>query len=132
MRLRWSRWLVVLALTLSLGAHWALLQSLAWVGMVAAYSHDGSISEALSETFDGKHPCCLCKLIQQGRAEEKKQDQQQTKPISKMDVGLIWQSAAFNFDCDREGIPSPDLNAPSRCEEPPKPRPRCSLAGIPA
>ena len=98
--------------------------------MIVSYSRDASFAEAVSKTFDGKHPCSLCKVIQQGRAEEKKQDQQQTKPISKMDLGVIWQSVAFNFDRDRERIPSPDLNALPRREEPPKPRPRCSPAGI--
>jgi hypothetical protein len=126
------RFAATLVLVLSLGLHWAFLQTVAWTGMIISYSHGSSFKEAVTKTFDGKHPCSLCKVIQQGRAEEKKQDQQQTKPISKMDFGVIWQSAAFNFDCNRERIPSPDLNAPSRREEPPKPRPRCFPTGIPA
>ena len=124
------RFITVLVLVLSLGLHWAFLQTVAWTGMIISYSQGSSFKEAVAKTFDGKHPCSLCKVIQQGRAEEKKQDQQQTKPISKMDLGVIWQSVAFNFDCDRERIPSPDLNALPRREEPPKPRPRYSPAGI--
>jgi hypothetical protein len=124
MRLPRSRWLVVLALTLSLGAHWALLQSVAWVGMMAAYSRDGFIAEALSKTFDGQHPCCLCKMIQQGRAAEKKQEPQQIKPGSKLDVGIAWQSIAFDFHHDGETISSHNSHVVSRCEAPPKPRPR--------
>lgn len=56
-----------------------------------------SIHDAVAETFDGEHPCSLCKVIQQPEAEEKKQDQQQTKPISKMDLGPIWHSGAKNL-----------------------------------
>lgn len=118
------RFTTVLVLVLSLGLHWALLQTVAWTGMIVSYSRDASFTEAVSKTFDGEHPCALCKVIQKSRADEKKQDQQQAKPISKMDLGLVWQTIAFNFDCDREPIPSPDVNASSRREEPPKPRPR--------
>ncbi len=79
-----SKWLVVLTLTLSLGAHWMFLQSVAWVGMVVNYSHDAPFTEALSKTFDGQHPCKLCKLVQEGKAKEKKQDTQKpTKEVEK-------------------------------------------------
>ena len=120
------RFATVLVLVLSLGLHWALLQSIAWVGMIASYSRVASLAEALSKTFDGKHPCCLCKLIQKGRAEEKQQEQKQkVKPGSKIDLGLVWQRAAFEFTAPRAPILSFAMGAPSRHEAPPKPRPRC-------
>lgn len=128
--LRWAyvrivvRFLMVLVLVLSLGLHWALLQTVAWTGMIVSYSQGASLKEAISKTFDGKHPCCLCKVIQQGRADEKKQESQQVKPGSKLDLGLVWQAITFNFDCDRSQIPSGNTDAPSRREQPPKPRPR--------
>lgn len=84
--IRLSKWLVVVTLTLSLGAHWAFLQSVAWVGMVVSYSHHAPLSEALSKTFDGQHPCKLCKFVQQGKATEKKQDAQ--KPIKELEKFL--------------------------------------------
>ncbi len=35
-----------------------------WVGMAISYSQDSSsFSEALAKTFDGKHPCKLCKFV---------------------------------------------------------------------
>ena len=116
----------VLVLVLSLGLHWALLQTVAWTGMMISYSRDGSLAEAVSKTFDGEHPCRLCHAIQKGRADEQKQDQPCAKPISKLDCGLVWQAVAFNFDCSREPIDSPDVFPPSRSDAPPKPRPRCS------
>jgi hypothetical protein len=118
------RFAAVLVLVLSLGLHWAVLQTIAWTGMIVSYSRDASLSEALTKTFDGKHPCCLCKMIQKGRADEKKQEQQQVKPGSKLDLGLVWQPVTFDFACEREPISSPDSHALSRREQPPKPRPR--------
>ena len=56
-----------------------------------------SLSEAVTKTFDGQHPCALCKFVQDGRAEEKEQEQQQLKPGSKLDCGLIWQQVDFEF-----------------------------------
>lgn len=65
-----GRWLVVIALVLSTGGHWALLQVCAWTGMVVSYSQSATISEAISMTFDGEHPCKLCKVVKQGRKAE--------------------------------------------------------------
>ena len=69
---------LVVALSLSLGLHWALLQSVAWVGMVVSYSQSAPIAEALAKTFDGKHPCKLCKLVDAGKQTEQKQESQKT------------------------------------------------------
>jgi hypothetical protein len=65
---------VALALCLSLGLHWAVLQSVAWTGMLVDYSRSGAISEAIQKTFDGRHPCKLCKLVSEGKKSEKKQE----------------------------------------------------------
>jgi hypothetical protein len=122
---RLPRIAIVAALACSIGLHWGFLQSVAWVGMVVNYSRDGGIGQALVKTFDGKHPCPLCKVIKNARAEEKQQEQkQQVKPSSKMELGLVWQSAVFFFSSDRERISSPETDASSRSYEPPKPRPR--------
>ena len=74
MLLRFSKLLVVLTLTFSLGLHWTFLQSVAWLGMVVSYSQNATLNEALTKTFDGKHPCKLCKAVQEGKQTEKKQE----------------------------------------------------------
>jgi hypothetical protein len=51
---------VVSALVVTLGAHWALLQTVAWVGMIITYSQETTLAEAVEMTFDGEHPCRLC------------------------------------------------------------------------
>jgi hypothetical protein len=94
-----QKWLVVGALFLGMGAHWAILQSVAWTGMVITYSqHSSSFKEALQKTFDGKHPCGICKVVKAGRCSEQNQDRQ--KLLLKLDVFIY-------------GIPTETLYPPS-------------------
>jgi hypothetical protein len=67
---------VVLALCLSIGAHWVVLQSVAWGTMVVQYSQHVPLSQAVAQTFDGDHPCNLCKRISAAQHSEKKGDAQ--------------------------------------------------------
>lgn len=69
---RLPKFLLVLALAGSIGLHWAFLQSVAWVGMIATYSRSATLGEAVVKTFDGQHPCKLCKKIASGARSEKK------------------------------------------------------------
>jgi hypothetical protein len=63
---------LIITLVAMLGAHWALLQTVAWTTMLAHNLCSHSAKEAVTETFDGKHPCCLCKAIATGKQSEKK------------------------------------------------------------
>jgi hypothetical protein len=63
---------VVSALVTMLGAHWALLQTVAWTTMLADNLCTHSVKEAMTETFDGNHPCPLCKAIAAGKQSERK------------------------------------------------------------
>lgn len=67
---RLSSGAISLALFLVLGGPWALLQSAAWSKMVFDYSRQASIREAFSKTFDGNHPCGLCKKITKAKEGE--------------------------------------------------------------
>src|SRR3974390_2687524 len=64
------------ALAGSIGLHWAFFQSVAWVGMVITYSQESTLTDALGKTFDGKHPCSLCKQIAKEQKAQKKSDRQ--------------------------------------------------------
>lgn len=79
---------VIAALMLSIGLHWTVLQSAAWVGMIVSYAQDGDVSEAIEKTFDGQHPCALCKLVEQGTAKEK-QPQKKAPVSKKLDMTLV-------------------------------------------
>jgi hypothetical protein len=60
------------AVFLSVGGHWAVLQSIAWARMFADFSRTESLASAVEKTFDGRHPCAMCLKIREGRAQEKK------------------------------------------------------------
>lgn len=60
------------ALFLAAGGHLALLQGVAWVTMVHDFSRTGSLSQAVGKTFDGHHPCPLCKKIAMARTSQEK------------------------------------------------------------
>jgi hypothetical protein len=85
---------LVLALVAMLGAHWAVLQTVAWTTMLADNLCDHSVKEAVTETFDGNHPCDLCKAIAAGKQSEKKTDfsiqsQKLEFPPAKQNFALI-------------------------------------------
>ena len=74
---------------ISIGLHWAVLQSAAWVGMAVAYSVEkGSVVEGLSDTFDGDHPCPLCKLVNEGVKTEQAPKDGQTPPAKAKELKL--------------------------------------------
>ncbi len=54
------------------GGHWAVLQTVAWVGMVAEYSQTSSLGMALRKTLSGEAPCSMCHAIEKGKAAESK------------------------------------------------------------
>ena len=71
---RLSKSLLVLALMVSIGGHWAVLQSVAWTTMFAANLSCDSLTEAVNKTFDGEHPCPLCCAIKAGKKSEQKSE----------------------------------------------------------
>ncbi len=73
MRSRTLQYLLVTALIVAVSGPWAVLQSVAWVGMVISYSQDATLSEAISMTFDGEHPCKICTVVKEGRKAEQEQ-----------------------------------------------------------
>jgi hypothetical protein len=80
---------LVAVLMISIGLHWAVLQSAAWVGMAVAYSVEkGSVVEGLSDTFDGDHPCPLCKAVEKGVSSEQQPKDGQTPPSKTKEMKL--------------------------------------------
>ena len=69
-----GRWIVIAAMLAAFGGHWAALQTVAWAAMVYDNVKQASLGDALERTFDGQHPCPLCKTIEKGRQSEKQQD----------------------------------------------------------
>ena len=113
---------MALALVSSFGLHWAFFQSVAWVGMVITYSQDGTFTQALEKTFDGKHPCSLCNHIAQAQKSHNKSDR--NLEVKKLEFISAAQPIAFaspgNFQLQSVG----NSSAPQFALTPPVPPPR--------
>jgi hypothetical protein len=118
--------LLIVALLGATGTHWLVLQSVAWTTMLADNLHSGSVSDAITRTFDGKHPCRLCRQIAAGKQGEKKSD-----------VRLEWQKLEFFYSTSALVFAAPRVHQETRSaagdcglrsEAPPVPPPK-SLPG---
>jgi hypothetical protein len=119
---RLPKLLIALALAGSIGLHWAVFQSVAWLGMVISYSQQAPLTEALSQTFDGKHPCSLCNRIAEAKKGQHKSERQfEIKKLEGVDLrraNPILPTASFI--CHTTG----NTTAPLLSEAPPVPPPR--------
>jgi hypothetical protein len=90
--------------------------------MVISYSQHSSLRDALKNTFDGKHPCCICKVIKGRRHCERNGEQQ--KLLVKMDFYIQSTTGPALFPPSLATVPQ--LMLPGYCritETPPTPPP---------
>jgi hypothetical protein len=119
---RFGHGLLILSLLCATGGHWAMLQSVAWATMLANNARTECLSDAISQTFDGRHPCPICLQIAKQRQSEKKSDAQ----LESKRLEYSLESAAFvicppnHFFLAGERSSS----APLLTESPPTPPPR--------
>jgi len=118
---------VVLALALSLGLQWVVLQSVAWVGMAVSYSRDSGIREALRKTFDGEHPCTVCLVVREGTAKEDAKDTAAPVEAKRIDLGVLCEAVIpLNPPSVPRTGPGPNLLSDLRAHSPPFPPPKFS------
>lgn len=122
MLVRLGKVFVVFALVATLGAHWALLQTIAWTTMLASNLQSNSLSCAIAKTFDGNHPCCLCKAI--AAAKKSEQKQQLNLQTSKLEFTPIQDNLVLIAPSRLGPFPRKDLFAESLFQKPPTPPPR--------
>jgi len=118
--------LMCLAMFSIAGGHWAVLQSVAWAGMLRDYSRGAGLGAAVEKTFSGKYPCAMCCKIADA---QKKQEQSAPamKLEKKAEVFLVTRAVALT-------PPSPlwELSAhslltpPPMLFAPPRPVPRAA------
>lgn len=82
--LRLGRYVLLAAMFCAIGGHWVVLQTVAWGGMMMQYSRTSGLTMAVEKTFDGQHPCDMCKTIAKTRQNEKKQEARVI--VTKLDV----------------------------------------------
>tara|TARA_Y100001934_G_scaffold29946_1_gene32975 strand:- start:939 stop:1319 length:381 start_codon:yes stop_codon:yes gene_type:complete len=63
--------IAVTVLAFTLGLHWVLLQSVAWVNMAVGYSTEGSFIAAVKKAIDTRTSCGLCRVVSAGKKAEK-------------------------------------------------------------
>lgn len=120
--MKFAKWVIAFSLIITIGGPWAVLQSVAWLGMAITYSEDATLSEALVKTFDGRHPCQLCKIVTAGKQSEQKRASIQND--TKFDFWLGLENASV-FAPTPFVVPLiPIDSAPLRAESPPTPPPR--------
>ena len=115
-------------LALVLGLHWSLLQTVAWVGMAVQFSKTDTLTTALGKTFDGKHPCSLCKIVQNGREKSDSPKQASTGKVEIKNLSL-WQnelSPAQPTLLITLCYPDADASVAPRADAPPTPPPPLS------
>ncbi|MDB6111863.1 MAG: hypothetical protein JWR69_3613 [Pedosphaera sp.] len=119
---RFAHLLLIVALLGATGTHWVMLQTVAWASMLADNARTAPISAAFEKTFDGKHPCALCKQIAQGKQSERKSDvQTELKQLEFLNAPVVlalWSPGQFR------SLPAQNFSAPLVAETPPVPPPR--------
>lgn len=115
---------VAAVLVLAVGGHWMLLQSFAWVRMTVNFSQTAPLEEALRKTFNGEHPCALCKAVQNGKQSEKETDR---RALDKK-IDLFCPRSEFHIvhPVKRPPVLVAFQDLSSRAEAPPRPPPKAS------
>jgi hypothetical protein len=78
------RQITALLLVLLMQGPAMLVQEVAWVNMLVTYTQERGLKRGVIETFDGEHPCEMCKtaekLRQQSEDSEEPAAPQKTRP----------------------------------------------------
>jgi hypothetical protein len=114
------------------GGHWGVMQVIAWSNMIVDYSAQDGLIEGAKKTFDGEHPCCMCKAIAEGKKQESQNRGDDKSPTTSQ--GLVLKECTFERFIDvpaprgRDLMslsrPEPEFRAESRGTRPPLPPPR--------
>jgi hypothetical protein len=104
-----------------LGGHWMLLQSMAWVGMVIDFARTEPLPVAVAKTFDGGHPCDLCKSVSKGRGEE--QQREELKLVVKFEAVLTCDCTLPDRTVAAMSYSEVSRSVPWRAHSPPTPPP---------
>lgn len=113
---------MIVAVLMATGTHWVVLQSIAWTGMLAENLHTNSLPKAIACTFDGKHPCCLCKEIAKHKQSGKKSDLQ--LELKKLEFPYSKIKFVFCPPSDFREVRAADQSGPLLTHAPPVPPPR--------
>jgi hypothetical protein len=109
-----------------IGLPWALLQSVAWTTMLIEYSQQTTLRQAIEQTFDGAHPCNMCKGISAAQHSPKRSPIEITTP--KLDLICTTRSISFSRRFEFVHFIATNAFLHERKESPPVPPPRFALS----
>jgi hypothetical protein len=118
--------LLIAVLLAGTGAHWGALQSVAWTHMLAENLRTTSFAQAVVRTFDGQHPCSICKVIASAKKSEKRAEFSQ--PVTKLEFPLTMQSPLLIAPTRSQLVPTANELVESLFHQPPTPPPRAICA----
>ncbi len=118
--------LLIFVLVAGTGAHWGALQSVAWTRMLAENLRTASFADAVMRTFDGQHPCSLCKVIASAKKSEKCMEFPQ--PVIKLEFPLTTRSLLLVAPTRFQLVPIGNEFVESLSRQPPTPPPRATSA----
>jgi hypothetical protein len=108
------------------GAHWLILQGTAWTKMLVDRSQTMGFVAAAHTTFDGDHPCEMCKVVSKGTKSEQAPAGVLPKGAKLFNVPLIQPSVAVlppPVSVPFSYLPDSVCSAPVRADAPPTPPP---------
>jgi hypothetical protein len=116
--------LAVLAVVWSLGTHWAMVQTAAWVRMAIHHSAETSVTEAVGRVLGGQNPCRICKWVREGRANESRNEALLERGPLEFEVpsGITLESEGLVLEMP--AIVGREVFWKSWVVGPPKPRPK--------
>jgi hypothetical protein len=88
-----ARLILIVTLMVSIGAHWGVLQVVAWAQMIKSYSAEKGLVQGIEETFNGEHPCEMCHKIAEGK---KNTDEQAPLPQDRTEMSK-WLSLPSGY-----------------------------------
>jgi hypothetical protein len=118
--------LLILVLLAGTGAHWGALQSVAWTRMLAENLRTSSFADAVVRTFDGQHPCSLCKVIANAKKSTKQVEFSQ--PLTKLEFPLATQSLLLVAPMRFQLVPIGNEFVEFLSQQPRTPPPRATCA----
>lgn len=134
---RWFTTVICILAALHLaGGPWGLLQVVAWTQMLADYSREKGLVQAVKETFDGEHPCAMCLRLDEKRQNEEKGDplrQYQMEKSFQMVAAATTTDVPNNFPTAESLTPNYGVRPGSETQwmtRPPTPPPRAQMAAL--
>ncbi len=108
------------------GAHWLILQGTAWTKMLVDRSQTMGFVAAAKTTFDGDHPCEMCKMVSKETKSEQAPEGVLPKGAKLFEVTVLQPSETTLPNPVSEPfsyLPDSICSAPVRADAPPTPPP---------